>query len=43
MDIDSKNELQAQQGMDSRHIQKVNSSDKKVLGEHSTPYKRFYQ
>ena len=43
MDINNKNELQTRQGMDSRHIQKVNCSDKKVLGEHSTPYKHCYQ
>ena len=29
MDINNKNELQTHQGMDSRHMQKVNCSDKK--------------
>ena len=29
MDINKKNELQTHQGMDSRHVQKVNCSDKK--------------
>ena len=29
MDINNKNELQTHQGMDSRHIQKFNCSDKK--------------
>ena len=29
MDIKNKNELQTHQGMDSRHMQKVNRSDKK--------------
>ena len=28
MDINNKNELQTHQGMDSRHMQKVNRSDK---------------
>ena len=32
MDIDNKNELQTHQGMDSRHMQKVNCSDKKGIG-----------
>ena len=32
MDIDNKNELQTHQGMDSRHMQKVNCSDKKSIG-----------
>ena len=40
MDISNKNELQTHQGMDSRHMQKVNCSDKNVLEEHSTPYKK---
>ena len=40
MDISNKNELQTHQGMDSRHMQKVNCSDKNVLQEHSTPYKK---
>ena len=38
MDITNKNELQTHQCMDSRHMQKVNSIDKKVLGEHSSNY-----
>ena len=38
MDITNKNELQTHQGMDSRHMQKVNCSDKKVLGERSSNY-----
>ena len=39
IDITNKNELQTQQGIDSRHMQKVNCSDKKkVLGEHSSNY-----
>ena len=42
MDINNKNELQTHQGMDSRHLQKVNCSDKKVLGEHSIRYKHCY-
>ena len=29
MDINNKNELQTRQGMDPRHMQKVNCSDKK--------------
>ena len=29
MDINTKNEFQTRQGMDSRHMQKVNCSDKK--------------
>ena len=33
MDMNNKNELQTYQGMDSRHKQKVNCSDKKVMGE----------
>ena len=32
MDIKNKNELQTSQGMDSRHMQKVNCSDKKNIG-----------
>ena len=32
MDINNKNELQTQQGMDSSHMQKVNCSDKKSSG-----------
>ena len=43
MDINNKYELQTHQGMDLRHIQKVSCSDKKVLREHSTPYKHCYQ
>ena len=43
MDINNKNELQTYQGMDSRHMQKVNCSDKKVLGERPTPYKHCYR
>ena len=31
------------QGMDSRHMQKVNCSDKIVFGEHSTQYKHCYR
>ena len=31
IDINNKNELQTHQGMDSRHMQKVNCSDKKYL------------
>ena len=31
MDINDKNELQTHQGMDSRHLQKVNSSDKNSI------------
>ena len=42
MDINNKNKLQKHQGMDSRHMQKVNCSHKKVLGEHSTQYKHCY-
>ena len=38
MDIKNKNELHTHQDMDSRQMQKVNCYDKKVLGEHSTPY-----
>ena len=38
MDINNKNELQTHQGIDSRHMQNINCSDKKVVGEHSTPY-----
>ena len=38
MDINNKNELQTHQGIDSRHMQIINCSDKKVVGEHSTPY-----
>ena len=38
MDINNKNELQTHQGMYLRHMQKVNCSDKKVFGEHSTQY-----
>ena len=30
MDINNKNELQTHQGMDSRHMQKVNCSDKNI-------------
>ena len=43
IDIYNKNVLQTHQGMDSRHKRKVNCSDKKVLGEPSTPYKHCYQ
>ena len=43
MDIIIKNELQKHQGMDSRQMQKVNCSDKDVLGEHSTQYKHCYR
>ena len=43
MDINNNNELQTHQGMDSRHMQNVNCSDKKVLGEHSTQYKYYYR
>ena len=32
MDINNKNELQTHQGMDSRHMQKVDCSDKKNIG-----------
>ena len=32
MAINNKNELQAHQGMDWRHMQKVNSSDKNSFG-----------
>ena len=32
MDINNKNELQTHQGTDSRHMQKVNCSDKKSIG-----------
>ena len=39
MDNNIKNELQTHPGMDSRHMKKVNSSNKIVLGEHSTQYK----
>ena len=39
MDINYKNELQTHQGMGSTLIKKVNCCDKKVFGEHSTPYK----
>ena len=44
MDINNKNELQTHQGMDLRHMQKVNCSqtDKKGLGEHSTQHKHCY-
>ena len=42
MGINNTNELQTHQGMDSRHMQKVSCSDKKVLGEHFTPYKNSY-
>ena len=38
MNIINKNELQTHKGMDSRHMQKVNCSDKKVLGKHSSNY-----
>ena len=38
MDIKNKNEFQTHQGFDSRHMQKANCADKKVLGEHSTQY-----
>ena len=43
MDINNKNELQTHQGMDSRHVQKVNCSDENVFGEHSTQYKHCYR
>ena len=36
MDINNKNELQTNQGMISRNMQKINCSDKNVLGERST-------
>ena len=32
LDINNKNELQTHQGMDSRHIQKVNYSGKNSIG-----------
>ena len=41
--INNRNEISTHQGMDSRHLQKVNSSDKKVLGEHPTQYKLCYR
>ena len=43
MYINNKKELQTHQVFDSRHMQKVNCSGKKVLGEHSTQYKHCYR
>ena len=41
MNINNNNELQTHQGMDSKHVQKDNCSDKKVLGKRSTQYKKL--
>ena len=43
MDINNKNELQTHQGMDLKHMQNVNSSDKNSIGRHSTQYKDWYR
>ena len=44
MDMTNKNELQTHQGMDSRHMQKVNCSDKKYWENTlvTTQYKHCY-
>ena len=41
MDINNKNELQTHQGMDSRHMQTANCSDKKELGEPGYGFKTY--
>ena len=42
-DINNKNELQIQQGMDSRHMQQVNFLTRIVLGEHPSQCKHSYR